>query len=94
MQLFKDDDMAYAEWRATHPNGFILNLNYSPTPATIHLHRTDCSQLNKRRPANGRRWTHTYNKVCAVTRAALERWAETHGNEISECQHCRPANAR
>lgn len=45
MRHFVDDDVAYLDWLADHPEGFVLNTGRNPSAAYLMLHRTSCGTI-------------------------------------------------
>jgi hypothetical protein len=84
---FMDDDKGYVSWRAEHPEGFVLNCERPPRPSYLILHRATCRTINGK---PGRRWTATYQKVCADTLAEISTWAGQLGPP-SGCGICAPS---
>ena len=86
---FRDDDNGYMEWRAKHPDGYVINIHQSYSPIDAHLHDASCSTLIT--PIEGGlKLTNQYVKVCGETLAEVEDWAADHVSEaISPCGICR-----
>lgn len=86
---FVDDDAGYAEWIATHTDGFVVNTDRVPTRSYLVLHRASCPRISGR-PTHGDNWTSVYKKICG-TRPDLVAWAEqTVGRRPPECRTCWP----
>jgi hypothetical protein len=90
VQHFIDNDAEYLHWKATHPEGFVVNCYRNPTPGSLTLHRATCSTISKLQ-ANANDWTKGYRKVCSLSRTALQNWAqqEIHGS-LKPCGLCHP----
>ncbi len=87
MVLFVDDDRGYLQWLSAHPDGFVVNTYRQPSPRYLRLHSAAYRMINGD-PANGRRWTADYIKVCG-TRRELETWAATVvGGQVQPCALC------
>ena len=92
MQIFKEeDDAGYVAWLASHPDGFVVNANSTPTPTYLKLHRANCFTISTD-AFRGKSWTEAgFLKACARDRSELERWSrETVGGELDPCKKCRP----
>ena len=89
--VFEDDDAGYAEWIATHPEGFVVNANRPPAAGDVVLHRATCWTISGV-PTNGRTWTADYLKACSDDGASIGRWVrEATGGMPSLCGMCHPA---
>lgn len=86
MQHFQDDDEGYLTWLNSHQDGYVLNVNRTPEPDNLVLHRASCYHLAKT-PANGVQWTTHYTKYCG-DRDTLEDQAVALGGDAWPCQHC------
>jgi hypothetical protein len=86
MQHFDNDDESYLTWLGTHQDSYVLNVNRTPEPDNLRLHRASCRHLAKA-PANGARWTTHYTKYCGE-RAELEHRAVELGGEPWPCPDC------
>ena len=91
---FRDDDNGYLEWRAKHPDGYVINIHQSYSPIDAHLHDASCSTLIA--PIEGGlKLTNQYVKVCGETLAEVEEWAADRVSEaIPPCGICRKVGAR
>lgn len=85
-----DDDAAYAWWRDTHPDGFVLAVRARKPPV---LHRARCPEVDRdvhpgRLKAKGSR------QVCADHKSALRSWhareVPDHAGLIDRCTKCAP----
>lgn len=85
-----DDDAAYAWWRDTHPDGFVLAVRARKPPV---LHRATCPEVDRdvhpgRLKAKGSR------QVCADHKSALRSWhareVPDHAGLIDRCTKCAP----
>jgi hypothetical protein len=85
---FERDDDGFVSWRDTHPDGFVLNSEPNPTARYLPLHKASCRTLNGK-PANGKRWTFNYIKVCSDSAADLLAWAATEAKGVpQQCGLC------
>lgn len=73
VQIFRDDEEGYLAWLAGHPAGFVLNVNRSPRPNYLILHRAACRTISGR-PTRGGPWTGPYIKVCSDDELQLAAW--------------------
>jgi len=90
VRKFIDDDQGYEAWTASHPNGYVINIQRSLNPADGRLHRASCLTINGR-PARGRTWTGEWIKVCSSSAQDLEIWAHTNvSHSIRRCGTCSP----
>jgi hypothetical protein len=84
--IFRDDDDAFFEWLAEHPDGYFLNTERNPKPGYLVLHRPDCPHFTG---GSSLHWTKDYIKVCSADRAELEAWAlDSVGGEVTLCRSC------
>lgn len=85
-----DDDPGYERWLRDHPSGFVLNCDREPKASYLVLHRASCRTITGT-PTRGDNWTTAFQKVCAPTPAALDRWArDGTGSSPSPCGTCQP----
>jgi hypothetical protein len=89
---FMDNDNGYLVWLASHGDGFVLNCGRPPSPSYLVLHRATCGTISGT-PSPGRRWTLSYQKVCADALAELGAWARQI-SEPSDCGICNPSKPR
>ena len=91
----KDDDVAYVDWLAANPHGYVLNAERNPRRGYLILHRAACKFISRSAepPAN---WTTGgYLKVCAATISEIEDWSRREaGGSPQPCGHCHPLSAR
>lgn len=73
VEIFRDDDAGYLAWLAAHPAGFVLNVNRSPRPNYLVLHRATCRTISGR-PTRGGPWTGRYIKVCSPDQLQIAAW--------------------
>ena len=85
MEVFHNQDEAYARWRAEHPQGYVLNVRDDRPPA---LHRAGCTIL---RTTGRARWGSPTRapKVCSLDRGEVEAWARANGRQIDPCPRCK-----
>lgn len=77
LATFRDDDDGYRQWLLSHPEGFVLNVERSPSARYLKLHRPACDHIT--RPIRNRQQlTRDYIKICASTRAAIGEWCLAH----------------
>jgi hypothetical protein len=74
VEIFRDDDDGYLAWLAAHRAGFVLNVNRSPRPDYLVLHRASCRTISGR-PTRGGPWTGQYIKVCSDDELQIAAWA-------------------
>ena len=88
---FRDDDRGYLAWIADHPDGYVINILRSHSPANARLHHAGCWTISGE-PARGGAWTGPYVKVCCGDRGELEQWALEHtGAPVKRCGACHSA---
>jgi len=94
MQHFANDDAGYLKWIADNRTGFVLNVERSPRPEYLILHRATCSTIAKRRD-DGAYTDRGYRKVVANDLTALQGFARQigrpDGSFSKTCGHCQPA---
>ena len=95
-QQFDSDDGPYFAWLRANPTGYVLNVERSPRPAYMVLHRAECPHIS-RIVAPGRAGGFTerdYIKICSPTLAALSAWVKQHGRPSGSfskrCARCSP----
>jgi hypothetical protein len=86
MRHFVDDDVAYLDWLADHPEGFVLNTGRNPSAAYLMLHRASCGTI-RGTPARGSTFTGDYSKVCGG-REELDALADQLGGTATSCRLC------
>jgi hypothetical protein len=86
MRHFVDDDAAYLDWLAEHPDGFVINTGRRPSAAYLVLHRTSCSTISGT-PARGSTFTGEYTKVCGDQKE-LDEFARDLGSAPAPCGLC------
>jgi len=75
---------------ATHPTGFIVNCNPTPSLDYLILHRATCRSMTEL-PPGYEHWTHAFIKLCAEEKGELLMWSHTElGGAPSPCQLCDP----
>ena len=91
MEKFVKDDQGYLQWLGTHPRGYVLNALPSVGAKYLVLHRATCWTINGI-PTNGKRFTHTYTKLCFVLRADFEAWEKQQDvvGQWAPCRICNP----
>jgi Crp-like helix-turn-helix protein len=88
---FRDDDVGYLAWLATHADGYVLNIARSQRTTEARVHHAGCRTINGQDP-RGSSLTGLYVKVCTEQLAELERWATDHvDTPIPPCRACHPA---
>jgi hypothetical protein len=85
-----DDDAAYAWWRNTHPDGFVLAVRARHAPV---LHKARCPDVDRdRRP--GRLKAKGSRQLCADAKSPLRAWLKRESPElegmIDRCPKCGP----
>lgn len=76
VEIFRHDDEGYETWlRAHRRHGFVVNARQRITPAYLKLHASWCDHIDTLRPGYTTWTCGEYVKVCAASRAELERWA-------------------
>lgn len=97
MQHFTNDDAGYLNWIAENPKGFVLNVERSPRPEYLILHRATCSTIAKLRE-NGAYTDRGYQKIVAIELTELQGYARQigrpDGSFSKTCGHCGPASIR
>jgi hypothetical protein len=93
MISFQDETDAEAHskfqtFRREHPTGFVLNLK-SASNGMLHFSLCDHMGDTEWLKEDGASLT-SKNKVCSETKDELVAYAQQHGINIHECQHCKP----
>ncbi|MCP4303529.1 MAG: hypothetical protein GY788_01325 [bacterium] len=87
---FVDDDQGYIWWRDSHPPGFVINHDRTPSKRYLVLHRASCGTMSGE-PARGRSWTHAYGKTCSDSVSELLAWSRAAtGEPPRACGICQP----
>ena len=99
----RDDDMCYWPttdeafqwWMNEQRDGFVLNVERSPRPTYMVLHRSGCLHIASFKSGPPGAFTQRdYRKVCALSRSALRAWVRDHGSPegrfSQECGTCKP----
>lgn len=93
MQHFANDDVSYLNWIGENPEGFVLNVERTPRPRYLVLHRATCSTIAKPRD-DGAYTDRGYRKVVASDLNQLRGYARRVGRPNSSfskvCGHCQP----
>lgn len=94
MHHFANDDAGYLKWIGENPTGFVLNVEQSPRPEYLILHRATCSTIAKPRD-DGAYTDRGYQKVVANDLTELQGFARKigrpDGSFSKACGHCQPA---
>lgn len=79
--FFREEEAAYQEWLASHPDGWVLNTKRTPDSRYLILHRAHCHTINEYRQHEGRAafTGGRYAKVCAEHPSALLSWVKQRG---------------
>lgn len=93
MQQFAHDDAGYLNWIAENPIGFVLNVERSPRPEYLVLHRATCATIARQRD-DGAYTDRGYQKVVATDLSELRGFARragrSDGSFSKACGHCQP----
>ncbi|MFM5968695.1 MAG: hypothetical protein ACKOQ8_06635 [Micrococcales bacterium] len=93
MKHFANDEAGYLNWIAENPEGFVLNVERSPRPSYLVLHRATCSTIAKPRD-DGAYTDRGYQKVVASDlnelRGYARRVGRADGSFSKACGHCQP----
>lgn len=93
MQKFTDDDAGYLRWIASHPDGFVLNIERGERPDYAVLHRAICSSISRPRE-DGAYTERGYKKVVSEDLAEMRAYAKsmgrTDGGFSKLCGSCQP----
>jgi hypothetical protein len=84
VEVFHHADAAYTEWRATHPDGYVVNVR---PDGPLLLHRATCRHLRQTGLGKGRSPT-SLPKACGTERGELEDWARSGGRMPLPCTNC------
>ena len=94
MKHFENDDAGYLKWLNQNPEGFVVNVERSPRPEYLILHRATCSTIAKARE-EGAYTDRGYRKVVAndldELRGFARRIGRGDGSFSQTCGHCQPA---
>jgi hypothetical protein len=86
MRRFVDQDAAYLDWLAEHPDGFVINTGRKPSAAYLMLHRANCGTISGT-PARGSTFTGDYVKVCG-SQEELDAYAHELAGVAKPCGLC------
>jgi hypothetical protein len=91
-QTFEKKEIAYREWIADHPDGFVLNTHTKLSPSYMVLHRATCRHVTQYFGAatDGGFTERKYRKVCSETVPPIKEWVRGQGGTLSTCSHCKP----
>lgn len=93
MHHFANDDASYLNWIAENPGSFVLNVERSPRPGYLILHRATCTTIAKPRD-DGAYTDRKYQKVVATDlnelRGYARRVGRSDGSFSRACGHCQP----
>ncbi|HEX2189848.1 MAG TPA: hypothetical protein VHG51_13155 [Longimicrobiaceae bacterium] len=85
-----EDDAAYAWWRDTHPDGYVLAVRARKPPM---LHRARCRDVD-RDAHPGRLKAKGSRQVCSDAKSALRAWlareVPEHAGLVDRCPKCAP----
>jgi hypothetical protein len=94
MIRFNGDDLSYLAWTAAHRDGFVLNVQRSPDPDYVVLHRASCGSISNDKQAPGAFTGRGYRKICATSVAELQVAAKSEGRSdgtfSKRCRLCSP----
>lgn len=93
MTEFKDDDVAYTNWLAENPNGYVLNTYRKPSPGYLILHRATCKSISRLADPPVRWTTSDFLKVCATDISEIEDYCRKVGGSPQPCGQCRPLSS-
>jgi hypothetical protein len=86
IEMFKDDDQGFLDWRRDNPEGYFVNSERNPKPNYLVLHQPRCPHFTGNPELQ---WTKDYIKFCSRDRSKLEEWAaQTVGGEVTLCRSC------
>lgn len=88
---FLDDDLAYLNWLASNPTGWVVNSNRTASSGYLVLHRSTCYTITGT-PARGSTWTEgDFAKTCSTDQGALRHWCQANtGAQPHPCGSCHP----
>lgn len=90
---FFDNDDDYLDWLEKHPEGYVVNILRTLSPAGARLHHASCRTIRGRNPRGGP-WIGQYAKVGATDLSDLDEWAiNQFGEVINRCGICFPGTA-
>ena len=93
MHKFTDDDAGYLRWIASHPDGFVLNIERGERHGYAVLHRATCSSISRDRD-DGAYTKRGYCKVVSDNLHALRAYAKSigraDGSFSKQCGLCQP----
>lgn len=81
---FRDDDAGYLAWIASHPHGFVLNLD-TQGPGKHAVHHVTCPTLIPYDPTMKRT---SFTKACTDRIELLEQWGRRDGESVERCPRC------
>ena len=97
MKTFNNDDSAYLDWLAAHPDGFVVNTRRPLSADYLVLHRATCHTVRSYPGMAARPGGFTerqYQKLCADSVEALRRALSAHtrrpGIFSGRCPICAP----
>ena len=92
-----DNDIGYEQWVASHPNGFVANMNNPPRARYFVIHRASHNLPDRSNPGSANpRTGNAYSKVTGDTIDELLVWAKTElpsltlMGERNYCRSCQP----
>ncbi len=89
VERFSDDETAYSEWLAEHPDGFVFN-HFGGPPAFNVIHRARCGHLH--RTDNEGRRTAVEKLAATGLREMVSRVKQIRGSgQWKFCADCAPA---
>ena len=79
--VFDGNDLAYQQWLAENPTGYVLNSWRAISPSYMVLHRSSCSSVRPDAGVTkpGGFTERRYIKVCATKLSELQQWVRNHG---------------
>jgi hypothetical protein len=92
---FNGDDIAYLDWLAHNPEGYVVNTARAMNPKYMVLHRASCTYIGKLLTGEAGGITERgYVKICAPEVSQLQDWVKKHGRPDGSfsnvCGACRP----
>lgn len=102
IQIFKNDDAGFIDWRDSHPDGYICNVPFPQLGKQgryylkhVCVHTATCSSVAANKNGEQPWTTNNYFKICANDVSLIQDWFARNADvpdawEIKRCAKCSP----
>jgi hypothetical protein len=88
VEVFKDDEKGFAEWRDENPEGYVVNTNRIPVHSYARVHKAKCWTLHCLHK-NMKGFTGMYIKACSEDLDEADEWTMRNAGRLpNRCAFC------